>query len=183
MGATNSELSLTNAGMPDSGVYYVVVTNAYGLHISQPATVAVGTPQLLAWGDNDNGQLGDGTTTQRNSPKSVASNVVTAAAGDEHTLFLKSDGTMWAMGDNSVGQLGDGTTNQRTSPVSVASNVVSVAAGSGHSLFLKSDGTLWAMGDNSFGQLGDGTTNNVIRRCSWPAMWSRWWREESIPCI
>ena len=160
LGATNSALSMTNAGVTNSGTYCVVVTNAYGLNISQPVTVTVGNPQLLAWGDNSNGELGDGTTTQRNSPESVASNVVVAAAGESHSLYLAGDGTLWVMGDNSAGELGDGTTIQRNSPVAVigGSNVVSVAAGTDYSLFVKADGTLWAMGDNSAGELGDGTT-------------------------
>jgi len=102
--------------------------------------------------------LGDGTTTQRLSPVSVASNVVAVAMGVNHSLYLKEDGTLWAMGNNGNGQLGDGTTTQQESPESVASNVVAVAAGGDHSLFVKADGTLWAMGFNGNGQLGDGTT-------------------------
>ena len=82
------------------------------------------------------------------------------AAGQWHSLFLKSDGTMWAMGNNAFGQLGDGTTTERHSPVSVGSNVVAVAAGAFHSLFLKNNGSVWAMGYNAYGQLGDGSIIN-----------------------
>ena len=92
----------------------------------------------------------------------VASNVTAIAAGDDHSLFLKSDGSLWAMGDNDSGQLGDGTYNNTNQPEQiVASNVTAIAAGYYHSLFLKSDGSLWAMGNNLYGQLGDGTTNNA----------------------
>ena len=157
LGATNSALTLTSADVTNSGVYYVVVTNAYGLSISRPASVTVGTPQLLAWGNNQHSQLGDGTTVSRSNAVSVASNVVVAAAGAFHSLYLKSNGTLWAMGFNGDGELGDGTGVTRNYPESVASNVVFVAAGSWHSLYLKSDGTLWAMGQNNYGQLGDGT--------------------------
>ena len=158
MGATNSALTLAGAGVTNLGIYYVVVTNAYGFIISLPVTVTVGDPQLLAWGGNGYGQLGDGTTNQQNSPESVAGNVVTAAAGGDHSLFVKSDGTLWAMGYNGDGELGDGTTINRSNAVSVAGDVVSVAAGAWYSLYLTSDGTLWDMGDNGIGQLGDGTT-------------------------
>jgi alpha-tubulin suppressor-like RCC1 family protein len=160
LGATNSALTLASAGVTNSGVYYVVVTNAYGLSISLPASVAVGTPQLLAWGYNNNGELGDGSTADNQLPESVASDVVSAAAGGAHSLLVKADGTLWAMGYNGDGELGDGTQTQRTSPISVASNVVAAAAGQAHSLYLRSDGTLWAMGGNGNGQLGDGTTTS-----------------------
>jgi len=158
LGATNNTLTVTNASMTNLGIYFVAVTNAYGLAISVPASLAVGSPQLLEWGYNGNGQLGDGTTSNRSLPESVATNVVVAAAGASHSLFVDTNGVLWARGYNGYGQLGDGTTIQRTNPVSVASNVVAVAAGQWHSLFLKSDGTMWAMGNNAFGQLGDGTT-------------------------
>src|SRR5208282_5923984 len=73
--------------------------------------------------------------------------VTQVAAGWQHTLFIESDGSLWAMGYNSNGQLGDGTTTSRNVPeMIVPSNVVMVAAGWTHSLFVKSDGSLWAMG-------------------------------------
>jgi alpha-tubulin suppressor-like RCC1 family protein len=108
-------------------------------------------------GDKPIGQLGDGTATSSNTPVQVASGVASVAAGGYHSLFVKTDGSLWAMGDNWQGQLGDGTTTERNTPVQVASGVASVAAGAHHSLFVKTDGTLWAMGYNSNGQLGDGT--------------------------
>ena len=85
-----------------------------------------------------------------------------AAAGGNHSLILKTDGTLWACGDNTYGQLGDGTTTNRSSPVQVKSiiNVQSVAAGYDYSLILKTDGTVWVCGNNVYGQLGDGTTNS-----------------------
>ena len=62
------------------------------------------------WAYNDDGQLGDGTYNNTNRPEQiVASNVTAIAAGGYHSLFLKSDGSLWAMGDNQYGQLGDGT--------------------------------------------------------------------------
>lgn len=84
----------------------------------------------------------------------------TVAAGANHTVALKSDGTVWTWGQNSSGQLGDGTLTQRNSPVPVSgfSDVVAIAGGGSHSLALKRDGTVWAWGWNGYGQLGDGTT-------------------------
>jgi alpha-tubulin suppressor-like RCC1 family protein len=89
----------------------------------------------------------------------VASNVMAIAAGENHSLFLKHDGSLWVMGINMYGQLGDGTFEFQTNLPEqiVASNVTAIAAAANQSLFLKSDGSLWAMGNNSYGQLGDGT--------------------------
>jgi alpha-tubulin suppressor-like RCC1 family protein len=81
------------------------------------------------------------------------------AAGGNHSLWLKNDGTVWATGYNGAGQLGNGGTNTQSTSVQVLglSDVASVAAGAIHSLALKSDGTVWSWGSNSSGQLGDGT--------------------------
>jgi hypothetical protein len=87
--------------------------------------------------------------------------VVAVAAGLYHSLFVKTDGTLWVMGYNGSGQLGNGTTSNTNRPISVASNVVAVAAGYFHSLFVKADGTLWAMGYNNYGQLGNGKTTDA----------------------
>lgn len=87
--------------------------------------------------------------------------MIAISARSGTSLFLKNDGSAWAMGDNANGQLGDGTTNnKKTSEQIFSTGVVSIVACHHHSLFLKSDGSLWAVGDNSSGQLGDGTTKN-----------------------
>jgi alpha-tubulin suppressor-like RCC1 family protein len=110
-------------------------------------------------GNNDWGQLGDGTYNNTNRPEQIVASGVTAiAAGYHNSLFLKSDGSLWAMGDNSYGELGDGTFNDAVRPEQIVTNgVTAIAGGSGHSLFLKSDGSLWGMGADYYGQLGDGT--------------------------
>lgn len=122
---------------------------------------------VWTWGKNDNGELGNGTTLQQNTPVQVAGlNDVTAiAAGGYFSLALKSDGTVWAWGVNGDGELGDGTTTDRYVPVQVAglTDVMAIAAGGSHSLAVTQDGTVWAWGKNTYGTLGDGTRTNRTR--------------------
>ena len=88
--------------------------------------------------------------------------IAAVAVGSNHTMILKTDGTLWATGANGSGQLGDGTQIDRSTPVQVTTmtNVAAVAAGGSHTMIVKADGTLWATGRNEKGQLGDGTTED-----------------------
>ena len=115
---------------------------------------------VWAWGVNSFGQLGDGTQKSYPSlpaPVKGLSGVAAVAAGNSHSLALKSDGTVWAWGWNGYGQLGDGTLEIRATPVRSAglSGVTAVAASQGHSLALTGSGVAWAWGSNFFGELGD----------------------------
>lgn len=118
-----------------------------------------------AWtaGLNSQGQLGDGSTTNRNAPVQVLSGVRAIAAGGMHSLFLKTDGTVWACGSHALGQLGVGTITPTPTPrntvrtpvqISALTDVSAIYAGAYVSFFLKTDATLWATGTNTVGQLG-----------------------------
>lgn len=130
--------------------------NTHGLGIRQNGTA-------WAWGRNNYGQLGDGTTVNKSSPVSVVGGFtdwIKVDGGFYHSLGLRSNGTAWSWGNNSSGQLGDGTTVSKSSPVSVVGGVANwtqVSAGQNHSVALRSDGTAAAWGLNTQGQLGDGT--------------------------
>jgi alpha-tubulin suppressor-like RCC1 family protein/Mg-chelatase subunit ChlD len=142
---------------------YVVASNAYGDSASvQTPSVGGQIGSGRAWGDNSQGQLGNGTTSGSSTPINVANltSITAIATGAEHSLAVKSGGTVWAWGQNANGEVGDGSLTDRLSPVQITSlsGVTAVAAGTAHSLFLKSDGTVWAAGLNQNGQLGDGTT-------------------------
>lgn len=85
---------------------------------------------------------------------------VNISGGSQHSVAIKSDGTLWAWGWNLYGQLGNGSNNDSNIPVQIgsSSNWTKVSAGWGYNLAIKSDGTLWSWGYNANGQLGDGST-------------------------
>jgi alpha-tubulin suppressor-like RCC1 family protein len=147
---------------------------------NQPATVSWSSSDSSIASVNSSGlvtgvKVGSVTVTatlssDTNQTASVVVNVssgsvdnatsTTISARWNHSLVVKTDGSLWAFGDNSYGQLGDGTIFSRSTPVKVMDGVASVSTGLLHSLVLQSDGTLWAFGYNGSGALGDGTTTN-----------------------
>ena len=152
----------TNSLVPKqvlSGVIAIAAGTDFSLALKSDGTV-------WGWGYNYYGELGDGTTTNILVPQQISSTllsgVIAIAAGDDRSLALKSDGTVWSWGRNNFGQLGDGTTTNSPVPKQIPSTSLSgvnaITAGVYHSLALKSDGTVWVWGSNSNGQLGDGTT-------------------------
>ena len=130
---------------------------------------------VWAWGYNGNGQLGNGTQTDNNTPVQVLgpggvgylTGVTALAVGGSnlHSLVVKSDGTVWAWGLDNEGELGNGTTFTSFTPVQVLgpggvgylTGVTALAVGFELSLALQSDGTVWAWGYNGNGELGNGT--------------------------
>jgi hypothetical protein len=122
---------------------------------------------VWAFGKNDKGQLGDGTTINRTSPVQVIglTGVTKIAAGADFSLAVEGagaqDGIAWSWGGNASGQLGDGSTLTRTTPVRVVDldeSVVDVKAGWDFGFAQLADGTIRSWGKNDQGQLGLGLT-------------------------
>jgi alpha-tubulin suppressor-like RCC1 family protein len=158
-GTTNNSLTPVQVNNLNKVVAIASGIGGCSLAIREDGTV-------WAWGYNNYGQLGDGTTNNSLTPVQVnnLNNVVAITGGRDHSLALKEDGTVWAWGRNFSGQLDDGITNDSLIPVQVInlSNIVAITSGFGHSLALKEDGTVWAWGDNNYGELGDGTINSTF---------------------
>ncbi|HJL14370.1 MAG TPA: MopE-related protein [Sandaracinaceae bacterium LLY-WYZ-13_1] len=134
---------------------------------------------LVCWGGNTEGQLGDGTTVDRDAPVTVSGSSAVRAIGlgGAHSCAVLGDGTVSCWGANAAGQLGDGTTTTRStpSPVPGLTDVIQVVAGGtkcwrglsscpsdGHTCALVEDGRVFCWGDNDEGQLGDGTTTDRL---------------------
>ena len=130
---------------------------------------------LWAWGYNDHGQLGDGSTTSRPTPEQIqdpanpgqAFQAAWVSAGVHHSLAVDRNGAAWAWGWNSDGQLGDNTTSDRPAPIRVSPPAGQGSAGTGlaaarisagrnHSTAVGQDGNTYSWGDNQYGQLGTG---------------------------
>ena len=120
------------------------------------------------WGQNGQGQLGNGTTTNRTLPAIVTSPITgwdAIEAGTTHTCAVTTLGGARCWGWNNTGQLGDGTTTTSSTPVTVSglgSGVTAITAGHAHSCAITSAGALWCWGSNGYGQLGDGTTTDRL---------------------
>ena len=90
---------------------------------------------------------------------SMVAGIVQIAVGDQQSIILKRDGSVWSAGDNQYGQLGHGSTLSSLNFVSaIMSDANGVVVGKEHSMVLKLDGSVWASGHNHYGQLGDGST-------------------------
>ena len=83
---------------------------------------------------------------------------VRLSLGDQHSMIVKQDGSVWGTGANEYGQLGDGSTiNRKIFMCVMPDGVTVVAAGAFHSMVIKEDDTIWASGLNHDGQFGDGS--------------------------
>lgn len=152
IGNTSSLLILTQIGIENDWLKISAARDRFTIALKTNGT-------LWAWGNNENGRLGDGTTIERHSPVQIGTSTwKDVAAGNFHCIGIKTDGTLWQWG--SYGLI-NGTflipNSSSPTQVGTANNWKSVAAGLCTSYAIKEDNTLYAWGYNG-GYLGDGTS-------------------------
>lgn len=151
----------------DSGFMDVAMAGGdfhLGLH-----SLALGADgRLWAWGQNQYGQVGDGTTETRTGPVLVGSGFASVAAGPYHSAATATDGSLWTWGWVKDGRTGDGSTEDiaRLSPQKVAQGYTDVALGKHASIGIRTEAgrdVFMTWGSNVDGQLGDGTVPSQLR--------------------
>ena len=160
-----------NVSVLDTGV---VAIAAGGRHICA-LTVQGGA---TCWGNNTDGQLGDGSTADRSAAVDVsglATGVAAISLGNAHSCAVTTEGGVKCWGRNLEGQVGDGTSGQTATPrpapqdvVSLNNDVVAVTAGSSHTCALTTKGGVKCWGRNFEGQLGNGATSPLDQPSTTP---------------
>ena len=162
--STTTDANLPVAVQTATGNFVGVAAAAGGFH-----TLAIAADgSLYAWGANEFGQLGlgtsvDATTARQVFPSTNTYNWAIVAGGDRHSLAIDSDGNLWAWGANLWGQLGDNTETDRPVPTLIGRDTwYAISAGESHTAAIRSDGTLWTWGYNQTGQLGLGSLDRLF---------------------
>ena len=172
---------------PDRKTYPDLPTDFTYVQVSAGGrhSLALGSDgNAYAWGSNAQGQLGDGTTTNRTTPVMVKQpdrktypdltadfTYLQVSAGEFHSLAIGSDGYAYTWGWNNYGQLGNNSSSNSSAPVRVRDpasprdtskglQATQISGGYYHSLAVGSDGYAYAWGYNQWGQLGNNTTSN-----------------------
>ncbi len=166
-----------------AAIFFTSIVNIYAINdVSGQARFSSGSnhslyvdndKNLWAWGSNLSGQVGNGTNTNVIEPVRITDGDTNSendtwrfvAAGSEHSLAIKDDGTLWAWGSNLTSELGDGTIENKNAPVQISSanDWTHISAGSGFSIALRGNGVLFVWGDNGVGQLGFDPIRNVTK--------------------
>jgi alpha-tubulin suppressor-like RCC1 family protein len=125
------------------------------------------TDRAFCWGNGRNGQIGDGKTFLRFTPRRVAGGLLfdRVSAGEFHSCGETPGNRAYCWGSSNTGQLGDGTMTQRLTPVPVVGGLTfsQVSAGGHHTCGVTTANRAYCWGFNQSGQLGDGTRMDRLR--------------------
>jgi len=151
--------------MPDNAIYF---STGYWQAHSMAITA---DNNLWGWGSNQFGRIGDGTATiygepinnrvnvlennDRDYPVRIMDDVAIVSTGNQHTVAIRYDGTLWSWGDGRL--VGNGDDEDQHSPVKIMENMVAVVTGEIYTMALRNDGALWGWGANGLSQLGTDT--------------------------
>jgi len=124
------------------------------------SAVVTESGNLYIWGDNSSGQIGDGTTENKNIPVKVSEQVKSVSLGGHHSAAITESKDLYVWGANWNGQIGNGSTENKNSPIKIMEHVKSVDLGGYHSAAVTESGDLYVWGYNLDGQIGDGTAEN-----------------------
>jgi alpha-tubulin suppressor-like RCC1 family protein len=151
-----TQTSVSGVVQIDAGAFHTLALKADGT--------------VWAWGYNDRGQIGDSTNDPHPTPVQVGvgvtgfNNIIAVSAGDQHSMALKADGTVWIWGSNEYGQIGNGTISMTDQLIPVQNttlaNITQISAGVFHSLALNKSGKVFAWGDNLNGEIGSGAAGS-----------------------
>ncbi len=151
---------------PLKGVVAIAAAANYSMALLENGTVE-------AWGENEHGQLGDGSTVRADVPQAVRglSGVTAIAAGGEFAMALLTNHTVDVWGSDTYDEIADEASEETEAefvdkPVAVAGlgSVTQIAAGSTHALALTSSGTVYGWGQDSDGELGNGTFKLAVAK-------------------
>ena len=174
----NGEGQIGNGTTTNAGCFCIptptqtIITDVVQIEAGSFHTLALkSNGTVWAWGLNDDGELGDNSAINRSTPVQVGAsvlgftNIIAIAAGDNHSMALKSDGTVWVWGSNEFAQIGNGTASgvDQLVPVqnTTLSNITQIAAGVFHSMAQDKTGKVFVWGDNFYGQVGNGAASDT----------------------
>jgi len=183
LGNGNNADSLVPIELPQSSFDSEMITSIVAFEYSSAAYTSTG--QLFTWGNNQQGQLGDGTKTSTNVPIEITSNfalnvdekITKFSFGGYHAVAITSDGRLFTWGIDNTGQLGNGSTSSGEvlvptpidSTVFGGDTITDISTGFCHNEAVSSSGKLYTWGCNNLGQLGDGTTTIIYEPVEIPA--------------
>lgn len=173
----NGYQQLGNGSASTSHVPTQITGNLHGKRIidiacgSHHTLVLTEDGEVFAWGQNNCGQVGIGSTANQPTPKKISfvgipsnKKVISISCGQISSIAVIETGEVFAWGYNGNGQLGLGTNANQSTPCKIMNiqNIQKVVCGYGHCIALSEDGSIYSWGANTYGQLGTGSKSHQV---------------------